>query len=178
MVQGRLHAVLTTLIPILNHTRGSLAAFVAPENFPHHHRKGNPAAFFTLRRFSLESSSSSRGQQGSNDKGKASANSSNVPQRRSHKRSLHGSPERGSAAGGRMFSILKRPATQLGATAAGAAAGSGDGGTGLTMDDAREALRSLFGHDDFRDGQVRCRSTFAERYTLYSCLYGMFSVFS
>lgn len=26
---------------------------------------------------------------------------------------------------------------------------------GLTMNDAREALRSLFGHDDFRDGQVR-----------------------
>ncbi|CAM9160756.1 unnamed protein product [Laminaria digitata] len=164
MVQGRLRAVLTTLIPILNRTRGSLAAFTS-ENIPRHHRS-NPAAFFTaVRRFTLmESSSSSSSssrqkqqqqqqqQQGSNSgKGKASASSS-IPQRRSLKRSLCSGGdkalERGSAAGGRAFSTHKRPPTQLRANAAEA-----DRGAGLTMDDAREALRSLFGHDDFRDGQ-------------------------
>lgn len=160
MVRRRLRAVLTTLVPILNRTRGSLAAFASAENSPHHHRNSNPAAFFTLGRFSLmeSSTSSSRRQHGSNGngKGKASArsSSSSVPQRRLHKRSLDAASEGGSGAGRRVFSTLKRPATQLGAGAAGAAGEA----AGLTMDDAREALRSLFGHDDFRDGQVRCRT--------------------
>lgn len=166
MVQSRLRAVLTTLIPILNRTRGSLAAFTT-ENTPHH--RSNPAAFFTaVRRLSLmesSSSSSSRRQHGSSSgKGKASTGSS-VPQRRSQKRSLDNGDNAlvtGSAAGGRAFSTQKRPATQLGAATD---ADAGDRQAGLTMDDAREALRSLFGHDDFRDGQVRRRTAFVNRCT-------------
>ena len=169
MVQGRLRAVLTTLIPILNRTTGSLAAFRS-ENIPRHHRS-NPAAFFTLQPFSLmesssssSSSSSSRRQHGNSGKGKAHASSS-ISQRQSLKRSLDSgggyAPDRGSAAGGRAFSTQKRPATQRGAEAAAATA-AGDRGEGLTMDDARQALRSLFGHDDFRNGQVRRRTAFAK----------------
>lgn len=162
MIQGRLRAVLTTLIPILNHTRGSLAACIS-ENIPHH--RSNPAAFLTaVRHFSSSSCSSSRRHHGSiSVKGEASARSS-VPLRPSLRRPLgygNSALERGSAAGCRTFSTPKRPATQLGAEATTAAASAGDRGAGLTMDDAREALTSLFGHDDFRDGQVRCRAAIA-----------------
>lgn len=52
--------------------------------------------------------------------------------------------------GGRRSATTVRSFSTDGSGAAAAA-----GSPGLGVEDARQALKTLFGHDDFRDGQVR-----------------------
>lgn len=165
MTPVRLRAVVTTLVPILNAVEGKFSAYAAANAL-----KPNQAAFFAL------PVQRSRGNP-KKDASRASTNrdSSGTQRVQRTERPMErplgdlGGREKRMAARSRAFSSSTGGEERARSSLGGAAAVDVDqlrqdpnmndgGGTGLTMDTARQALKTLFGHGSFRDGQVAISS--------------------
>lgn len=132
MVPGRLRMVATALVPLLSQTEGGLvwrAAYVTPPpNLAAYRRHAHGAR----RRENHRGAATS----GGIFQGGSRQSHANVGGNRGR--------GKGAVAETRAFSTLNEgPPSQTGCDTGG-----------LSMEDARQALRSLFGHADFRDGQV------------------------
>lgn len=133
MVSGRLY-IMATLVQVLGRLEGRVVIAYATRN---------PAAFLSLSSAVPPHNLGASRRSSSRNRATDTASTTHIIFQRRKSRAV------GHAQGGVPVAGVRAHSTNSGGLAS-----TGGASAEVTMEDARQALKSLFGHEDFRDGQV------------------------